>query len=193
MYLHIFVYWMRTEFNNGLEVEFTATIVRRALKMTGSPIRYPICPARVSNRWPMRPVFQPVTCRNFSACTAGMKIACGISFSSIWAAITDNGVRFAWLTFDEGYGRSVPFLRELDQMGQNYVAEIPQDTMVRTACPEVLYKARSQDRRPGRQKRYPRLKVKNNAPEEVRHILKHSPRLRHEDAGSRYKNLIIDK
>lgn len=89
-----------------------------------------------------------------------------------------NGIRFAWVTFDEGYGRSVPFLRQLDQMGQNFVAEIPQDTMVRTACPEVLYKARPQDRRPGRQKRYPRLKVKNNAPAEVREILKHSPRLR---------------
>jgi len=94
-----------------------------------------------------------------------------------------NGVRFAWLTFDEGYGRSVPFLRKLDQIGQNYVAEIPQDTMVRTACPEVLYKARPQDCRPGRgrQKQYPRLKVKNNAPAEVRHILNHSPRLRQQD------------
>jgi SRSO17 transposase len=103
-----------------------------------------------------------------------------IALEQLRRAVT-NGVRFAWLTFDEGYGHSGPFLRELDQMGQNFVAEIPQDTQVRTACPEVLYKARSQDRRPGRQKRYPRLKVKNNAPAEVRHILKHSPRLRQQD------------
>jgi SRSO17 transposase len=89
-----------------------------------------------------------------------------------------NGIRFAWLTFDEGYGRSVPFLRDLDQMGQNYVAEIPQDTMVRTVCPQVLYKAHHRDQGRGRQKRYPRLKVKNNPPAEVRHILKHSSRLR---------------
>lgn len=35
---------------------------------------------------------------------------------------TANGLRFGWLTFDEFYGRSGPFLRTLDQRGQNYVA-----------------------------------------------------------------------
>jgi len=91
---------------------------------------------------------------------------------------TANGLRFGWLTFDEFYGRSGPFMRALDQRGQNYVAEVPVDTMLWTKCPDILYKAHSRDRSPGRQKRYPRLKVKNNPPVEVRNILTFSPLLR---------------
>jgi len=89
-----------------------------------------------------------------------------------------NGVRFNWLTFDEFYGRSGPFMRTLDQRGQNYVAEIPVDTMLWTKRPEILYKAHRRDRKRGRQKQYPRLKVKNNPPVEVRNILTFSPLLR---------------
>ena len=33
-----------------------------------------------------------------------------------------NGVRFAWLNFDEAYGNNVQFLESLDRMGQSYVA-----------------------------------------------------------------------
>lgn len=36
-----------------------------------------------------------------------------------------NGVRFEWLTFDEGYGKSVRFLEELRARGQKFVAEVP--------------------------------------------------------------------
>jgi SRSO17 transposase len=36
-----------------------------------------------------------------------------------------NGVAFAWLTFDEGYGGKPAFLRELDRRRQAYVAEVP--------------------------------------------------------------------
>lgn len=91
---------------------------------------------------------------------------------------TANGLRFGWLTFDEFYGRSGPFMRVLDQRGQNYVAEVPVDTMLWTKRPDILYKDHSRDRRPGRHKRYPRLKVKNNPPVEVRNILTFSPLLR---------------
>ena len=91
---------------------------------------------------------------------------------------TANGLRFGWLTFDEFYSRSGPFLRTLDQRGQNYVAEVPVDTMLWTKCPSILYKDHYRDRRPGRQKHYPRLKVKNNPPVEVRNILTFSPLLR---------------
>jgi len=38
-----------------------------------------------------------------------------------------NGVRFDFLGFDEAYGRSVPFLRTLDDRGQLYAGEIPKD------------------------------------------------------------------
>jgi SRSO17 transposase len=36
-----------------------------------------------------------------------------------------NGVRFAWLTFDEGYGGKPGLLRGLRQRRQRYVAEVP--------------------------------------------------------------------
>src|SRR6516164_5401510 len=38
---------------------------------------------------------------------------------------TANGLRCAWLTFDEGYGGKPEFLRELGRRGQAYVAEVP--------------------------------------------------------------------
>jgi SRSO17 transposase len=89
-----------------------------------------------------------------------------------------NGVRFAWLTFDEGYGRNGGFLRELDHLGQNYVAEVPVDFMAWTQRPDVLYRQHGRDKRPGRRKTYPRLKVKNNPRVEVRNILSYSPVMR---------------
>jgi SRSO17 transposase len=89
-----------------------------------------------------------------------------------------NGLRFAWLTFDEGYGSKVPFLRELEGLGQNYVAEVPSSFVAWTRRPAVLYRAADRDRRPGHPRRYPRLKVKNNPKVEVRNILAYSPRMR---------------
>jgi len=89
-----------------------------------------------------------------------------------------NGVRFGWLTFDEGYGGKPPFLRALDGLGQNYVAELPADFTVWTSRPAVLYRRHARDQALGRPKSYPRLKVKNNPRVEVREVLRHSPRLR---------------
>ncbi len=37
----------------------------------------------------------------------------------------ENGHRFDWLTFDEGYGSRVPFLTVLSIIGQRFVAEVP--------------------------------------------------------------------
>ena len=89
-----------------------------------------------------------------------------------------NGLRFAWLTFDEGYGRNQHFLRELDYLGQNYVAEVPVSLMAWTRRPQVLYRRHERDKRPGRRKKYPRLKVKNNPRVEVRNIVRYSPAIR---------------
>ena len=36
-----------------------------------------------------------------------------------------HGVRFAWLTFDEGYGGKPEFLRELQRRRYRYMAEAP--------------------------------------------------------------------
>jgi len=88
-----------------------------------------------------------------------------------------NGVRLAWLTFDEGYGGKPPFLRELDALGQNYVAEVPRSFRVWTRRPDVLYREHDRDRRTGRPRKLPRLKVKNNPPCAVRDLLRHSPKL----------------
>ncbi len=89
-----------------------------------------------------------------------------------------NGLRFSWLTFDEGYGGKPPFLRGLDGLGQNYVAEIPVNFVGWTRPPEILYRAHSRDQRRGRLRKWPRLKVRNTAAVEVRHILTWSPVLR---------------
>jgi len=89
-----------------------------------------------------------------------------------------NGVRFAWLTYDEFYGRCRAFRRDLEQSGQNYVAEVPVDFAVWTKRPVVLQKAHRRDRGQGRKKQYPRLKVKNNPRVEVRDVLRYSPVLR---------------
>ena len=43
-----------------------------------------------------------------------------------------NGVRFDWLTFDEGYGSKVPFLTVLSTVGQKFVAEVPVNFAVHT-------------------------------------------------------------
>lgn len=89
-----------------------------------------------------------------------------------------NGVRFAWLTFDEGYGGKPPFLRGLEALGQNYVAEIPANATAWTRPPEVMYDERTRERRMGRPRKFPRVKVRNAPACEVRNILTHSPKLR---------------
>ena len=45
--------------------------------------------------------------------------------------LTENGMRFDWLVFDEGYGAAVPFLRILSLVGQQFVAEVPVNFTVR--------------------------------------------------------------
>jgi len=96
-----------------------------------------------------------------------------------------NGVRFAWLTFDEGYGAKPAFLRELAGLGQNYVAALPVSFVGWTVPPPVLYrdpardKARAAGTSPrGRPRRLPRLKVKHTPACEVRDLRKHSPLVR---------------
>jgi SRSO17 transposase len=45
--------------------------------------------------------------------------------------LSGNGLSFDWLTFDEGYGAAVPFLRILNLVGQRFVAEVPVNFVVR--------------------------------------------------------------
>ena len=91
-----------------------------------------------------------------------------------------NGIRFAWMTFDEGYGGKPPFLRALDELGQIYVGEVPSNFTAWTKPPAVLHRQTARQRA-GRPRRLPRLKVKNNPPVEVRHIASYSPLFRRAD------------
>ncbi len=50
------------------------------------------------------------------------------------ARLAANGVRFDWLTFDEGYGAAVPLLRVLNLGGQRFVAEVPTSFAVRSSA-----------------------------------------------------------
>src|SRR5579864_2504410 len=36
-----------------------------------------------------------------------------------------NGIKFDWLTFDEGYGKDPAFLFDLDALGQTWIGEVP--------------------------------------------------------------------
>jgi SRSO17 transposase len=47
-----------------------------------------------------------------------------------------NGVRFDWLTFDEWYGGKPEFLFTLDDMGTNYVCEVPANFMCWPTLPK---------------------------------------------------------
>jgi len=89
-----------------------------------------------------------------------------------------NGVRFSWLTFDEYYGGTPEFLRELEALGQNFVAEIPKSFYGWTQPPEILHRHHARDpETPGSRRRKPKLKVKNAKVGQVRNVLKHSPLL----------------
>jgi SRSO17 transposase len=85
-----------------------------------------------------------------------------------------NGVPFAWMTFDEGYGGKPPFLRALQAMGQIYVGEVPVDFRVWPRRPAVIAR-RPAARRRGRPQRVPRWKARTNRSVEVRHALGASP------------------
>ena len=89
-----------------------------------------------------------------------------------------NGVRFSWLTFDEFYGETPQFLRELEALGQNFVAEIPKSFYGWTQPPEILHRRHARDGEPPQgRRRKPKLKVKNAKVGQVCNVLKHSPLL----------------
>ena len=98
-----------------------------------------------------------------------------IALSQVQRALS-NGVRFGWFTFDEYYGGTPSFLRELEALGQNFVAEIPVNFYGWTQPPEVLYRDHARDKSGGRQRK-PRLKVKNAKVGQVINVYKHSPLL----------------
>jgi SRSO17 transposase len=67
-----------------------------------------------------------------------------------------NGVRFDWLTFDEGYGGKPELLRELATRSQRYVAEVPRNLVGWLDPPRVVTRPYHKNRR-GRGRKVPRL------------------------------------
>ena len=87
-----------------------------------------------------------------------------------------NGIRFSYLTFDELYGRSGPFLDGLSDLGQNFVAEIPCDFVGWLQEPKILIKPTPADiRKKGRKRHFPRLSRQSLPACEVRNLAKYSP------------------
>lgn len=85
-----------------------------------------------------------------------------------------NGVRFEWLTFDEGYGQTPAFLHELDRRGQRYVAEVPTRFAGWLRKPDVLHKEHHSSPM-GRPRTYPRLTAKSPTTSFVKDLFKSSP------------------
>ena len=67
-----------------------------------------------------------------------------------------NGIRFDWLTFDEGYGGKPELLRELATRRQRYVAEVPRSLVGWLERPRVVTRPYHKNRR-GRGRKVPRL------------------------------------
>ena len=87
-----------------------------------------------------------------------------------------NGIRFSFLTFDELYGRSGPFLDGLSELGQNFVAEIPCDFVGWSQEPKILIKPTPAEiRKKGRKRQFPRISRQSLPACEVRNLAKYSP------------------
>jgi len=82
-----------------------------------------------------------------------------------------NGVRFAWITADEFYGRPVEFHLELSRRGQLYVLEVPRNFWGWCRKPDLLHK--THHGKVGR-----KLKRKNPPISTVENLAGHSPAFR---------------
>lgn len=86
-----------------------------------------------------------------------------------------NGVRFEWLTFDEGYGKSPAFLEAVRGRRQKFVAEVPVTFTGWIAPPRVT--CRVSRRRGGRPRKTPRLVAGSRPALSVADHLQYSPEL----------------
>jgi SRSO17 transposase len=86
-----------------------------------------------------------------------------------------NGIRFDWLTFDEGYGNNPEFQRQLSTRGQRYVAEAPRSFTGWLDPPRIVSRAYHKNRR-GRGRKIPRLASGSAPTQRVDELLDH-PRM----------------
>jgi SRSO17 transposase len=87
-----------------------------------------------------------------------------------------NGIRFDWLTFDEGYGGKPELLRALATRTQRYVAEVPRSFAGWLDPPRVVTRPYHKNRR-GRGRKVPRLASGTRPAQRVDELLD-APRLR---------------
>lgn len=95
-----------------------------------------------------------------------------------------NGIQVTAWTADELYGRDGAFLDGLDERGEAFVVEIPPNAHVWLTKPKVLKKPPPNG--PGRRKKYPRLRKREQKPSEVQNLAKYSPAFR-EQTPQRYR------
>jgi SRSO17 transposase len=74
----------------------------------------------------------------------------------LWDRATTEGIQFAYVTFDEGYGGKPEFLRALTVREQRYVGEVPKSFSVWPEPPRVTNQ-RSRRRGRGRPRKTPRV------------------------------------
>jgi SRSO17 transposase len=98
-------------------------------------------------------------------------------------AVTD-GLRFAWLTFDEWYGSKPAFLRALDAREQKFVAEVPKSFTAWPQPPRVTERPYRRHGR-GRSRRTPRVVAGSRMPLTVAEMMRFHRPLR-EQAWTRY-------
>lgn len=60
---------------------------------------------------------------------------------------TENGIKFEWLTFDEGYGAKPEFLRQLNERDQRFIGEVPCSFRAWYRLPRTTLKQAKQGRK----------------------------------------------
>lgn len=96
-----------------------------------------------------------------------------------------HGIRFDWLTFDEGYGGKPEFLGALSARDQKWVAEVPKNTCGWLTEPRVTTRPRRRGGR-GRHPTKPRLVCGSPEPRRLDILLGRHPKLR-DLAWTRYR------
>jgi len=89
----------------------------------------------------------------------------------------ENGLSFAYLTFDEGYGAKPEFLRQLDHRGQRYVAEVPRSFTGWLQAPQVTERP-FRKRGRGRGRTTPRLVAGSRPAHSVEYHMNWTPALK---------------
>jgi len=90
-----------------------------------------------------------------------------------------NGIRFAWLTFDEWYGAKPEFLQALEGRKQSFVAEVPKSFLGWLNPPRITHRPLRRSR--GRGRKAPRIVSGSRPARSVEYLLWRHPKLKEQD------------